>query len=100
MEHGQQEQQSSDYGLQSEGCERRPTAAGALRPRSFQHAVGEHSLLQYSLRHHDVLQREELLLLWTPHWLGTERIPQKKKAALSRGLLELFGHLRCPNELT
>src|SRR5579864_9778053 len=35
------------------------------------------------------------LLLWTPRHLPTPRSSKEKKAAFSRGLLELFRHARC-----
>src|SRR5271169_2160413 len=36
------------------------------------------------------------LLVWTPRWLARAMLAQRKKAAFSRGLLELSGHWRCP----
>jgi hypothetical protein len=39
------------------------------------------------------------LLVWTPGRLTRAMEAQRKKAAFSRGLLEPFGHHRCPVRL-
>src|SRR5215467_7973460 len=60
------------------------------RPRSAQEIS---SMLSANMASSSV---NSLLLLWTPVLIAIALSAQEKKAAQSRGLLELPGHSRCP----
>jgi hypothetical protein len=68
-----------------------------LGPGSFQHATGKDRVFQHRVLKHGILQREILVAVMDTTKadageVGTTKntLGQIKKAALSRGLLELF----------
>jgi hypothetical protein len=74
-----------------------------LGPGSFQHAIGKNRVFQHRVFEHGILRREILVAAMdtTKARAGEVQTENKalekiKKAAFSRGLLELFRHPRCP----
>src|ERR1700722_1334736 len=101
----QKQQQAQRHALQPERSERSPATARSRATGKIQHAFGKHSvfkcaLLKYNLFDHGDLQRK--IVGWYGHrgCLGWRLQKKIKKAAFSRGLLELFRYQRCQTTTT
>ena len=85
LEKRQHDHRGQNHSLQCKRRQRAPSSSRTLGPGNFQHAIGEHG----------VLHCEISLQVWTPPHALRHALAQIKKAAFSRGLLELSRDPRC-----